>query len=310
MSDANLNYVINDHVIIIDEEQKIPIDSFYYMLNYFKNAMDEEALKALKEYVDVFNVSNFNSDFKGIILPYMKHKLSDNLKTFFNNKNIIKSVFDILYSIYVLHDVLDIIHFNCNFNNFCVTKKEKEHDFNYKIGDKYYTMKSKYCIKICNFDQSTKISKNTNTKEIPNIKISRKQGLCNDQGKCNNYSQKDMFTIISYLLMIAYNPTTYRINNKMYEIILLIANNNYKLISTIIKNNIKSNNIESKSNDFNSNKDTVFTSFCKYDINSLIKEGKLEFKEHECSDVNIEDLDITKIIERYIDKYNDELQLE
>ena len=310
MSDADLNYVLNDHVIIIDEEQKMPTDSFYYMLNYFKNTMNEEALKALQEYVDVFNVSNFNSDFRGIILPYMRHKLSSNLSTLFNNKNIIKSVFDILYSIYVLHNILDIMHFNCDFNNFCVAKKQNEQDCNYKIGDKYYTMKSKYCIKICNFDQSTKIRKNTDTEEIPNIEISRKQGLCNDQGKCNNYSQKDMFTIISYLLMSAYNQTTDKIDDKMYEIVLLITNNNYGLISAIVKNNIKSNNIESESNDFNLNKDTIFTSFCKYDINSLIKEGTLEFKEHECSDVNIEDLDIAKIIERYIDKYNDELQLE
>ena len=165
-----------------------------------------------------------------------------------------------------------------------------------------------HCIKICNFDQSTKIRKNTNSDEILNNVLSRKTILCNDEGKCNKYNQKDIFIILSSLITCAFDQESGTINNRMYEIILLITNNNYGLISAIIKNNNKISDLES-SKGFDPGNDTIFSSFCKYNLENLLKTGDIEFNEHECSDANISDLDIDKILERYIEKYNSELGL-
>jgi hypothetical protein len=299
IENEQINKIIHDHIIIIDEEYKISLDSFNYMLNNFKEQMNKDKLPILMEYMNIYNISNFNSNFRGIIMPHIKHNLESYADEIFSNENIIKSVFNILYCIYVLHNLLDIMHFNCDFENFCVASN-KQSIQNYKIGNKYYTMEAHHCIKICNFDQSTKIKKFTNTEEIFNSELIKKQILCRDQGKCNKYNQKDIFIIISSLLLYVFDENTNKINSKMYEIILLITNYNYGLISAIIKNNIKK---------FELMDDNVFTSFCKYNLESLIKTGDLIFKEHECFDANIVDLDIDKILERYIEKYNDILGL-
>lgn len=303
-SNKDIKNVLKDHIIIIDEEHKMPLESFNYMLKYFKDQMNTESLIKLKEYKSVYNVSNFSSNFRGIITPYIKNNLLNISSKLFGSTNIIKSVFNILYCVYVLHNLLDIMHFNCDFENFSVLQNAQNIQ-HYKIGSKYYTMISNFCIKICNFEQSTKIKKNTSSEEIFNNEFTRKQVLCHNEGKCNKYNQKDIFIIISSLLMCAFDNRTKLINNKMYEIILFITNNNYGLISVIIKNN---NKIYNKN--LNPNTEKIFKSFCKYNLENLIETGELKFKEHECSDENIPDLSIDIIIEKYINKYSDELQLE
>jgi hypothetical protein len=301
IENTQITDIIYDHILVIDEEYQMPLTSFNYMLNFFNEQIDYEERVLLEKYIKIYNVSNFKSDFTGIISPYIEHNINDYSDELFNSDNIVKSIFNVLYCIYVIHNILDIMHFNCDFENFCVDKNQNNTQ-KYKIGETYYTMTSNYCMKICNFDQSTKIQKYTDTDAILNDEyLLRKKFLCDDKGKCNKYNQKDIFIIISSMMLCAFDKKTNKINDKMYEIILLITNNNYGLISAIIKNN-------KNMSEFSAN-NTVFSSFCKYNLDTLLKTGEIEFKQKECSDVNIADLDIDNILQRYIKKYGNVLGL-
>lgn len=286
--------ITNQHLITIYEEQIFTKNSFDYLLNMFKMQMNNDEKYLLEKYQNNYDISNFDSNFNGIIEPFNQHSLIDNTDVILN-KNVEKNVFNILYSIYLLHTQFDIMHHNCYLNNFYIEKDENKTQ-EYLINNNYYKMDTDYLIKLGDFDLSTKIKKYTQTDEIINNELKRKQMLCYNEGKCNLYNQKDIFIIISSLLTFVYDNKTQKINEDLYKIILVITNYHYGLISFMIKNNNKLN-------------ENVFTSFCNFDNEILIKTGDLQFKEHECANTVFEDLEITNIMNRYIEKYDDILNL-
>ena len=156
------------------------MDKFREKLNYDQNnskkeqdktEKDRELDKTIKELDKIkkkFEHERGNNIIiEGIILPDLEYALNKVIDDVLEYEYMTQSIFNILYCIYVLHKFLDIMHFDCHFGNFRVSKA-KNRAQHYKIGDKNYTMRTKYYIRIFDFDHSTKIKKFTDTNTMDN----------------------------------------------------------------------------------------------------------------------------------------------
>ena len=300
-----LESIINDHVIIVKEKQKMSFLNFAYLLKDIQTQIvGHHSDENIEEFTDFINnclvnkAENKKAGMYGLIYPYIPDNITNNIEDMFNSDNIVKSIFNILYCIYLLNIVLDIMHHNCTLNNFKVINIENCSQ-TYKIKDKFYEMNSNYFVKIDNFNNSIKIKKNTTTEPIYTIENDKYKELCKSHGSCNKYNQKDVFIIVSSLIPHIFNEENDEINELLYEIILIITNYNYGLISAIIK----------KNNIMKDTENSLFSTFCRFNAELLIKTGDLEFKDNDCEDTYIKDLDISQVIDRYIEKYNNVLNL-
>jgi hypothetical protein len=308
LKNKSMTDIINDHINVIKEKQKISFESFAYLLQDFQTQITgsstQNDVEEFTEYINSCVIDNNKNTKKkgmyGLVYSNIPDNINDMIVSVFDDKNIIKSVFNMLYCIYLLHEILDIMHNDCSLNNFRVADTDTSSSLqNYKIKDKNYEMTSNHFIKIDNFTNSIKIKKNTTSDEILSEQDKSAES-CTKEGKCNKYNQRDIFVIVSSLLPLVFNKENDTINDLLYNIVLTITNSNYGLISAIIKkNNLMK---DSDSNSF-------FSSFCKFNSELLLKTGDLEFKENDCEDTYIKDLDISQVIERYIEKYKVELGL-
>lgn len=308
LKNKSMTDIINDHINVIKEKQKISFESFAYLLQDFQTQITgsstQNDVEEFTEYINSCVIDNNKNTKKkgmyGLVYSNIPDNINDMIISVFDDKNIIKSVFNMLYCIYLLHEILDIMHNDCSLNNFRVADTDTNNSLqNYKIKDKNYEMTSNHFIKIDNFTNSIKIKKNTASDEILSEQDKSAES-CKTEGKCNKYNQRDIFVIVSSLLPLVFNKENDTINDLLYNIVLTITNSNYGLISAIIKkNNLMK---DSDSNSF-------FSSFCKFNSELLLKTGDLEFKENDCEDTYIKDLDISQVIDRYIEKYKVELGL-
>jgi hypothetical protein len=296
--EENIKNNIENYVVLLEESETMTYYDFKYLIEYFSEKQDSYS-GILNDYYRKCLSSNEEDDLRkpveALLFPYMSYKLINEENTLFDSYNTTKTIFNILYCIYILHQQLDIMHFNCSFNNFVFNVNGENKTKTILFEDKEYSFDFDYNIKITNFEDAVKIKRTTESAEIPNKKIEDDYTLCQYEGKCNKYSQKDIFIIVSCLL--AYLVKTDPDNTELYNIILIITNYNYGLISAIIKKNGFSK------------EDNFFSSFCKFNSEVLIKSGDLEFKTEDCSETDYPDLDIIKVLNRYIDKYGKEMNL-
>ena len=145
-----------------------------------------------------------------------------------NQYNIIKIIFSVLYSIYLLHMKLDVMHNDNHFGNILYYDMP-EFTKVYKLGAQEIKSKENFTTRIYDFDQSSKIHQHSKYNSLDNVELDK--DFCEEYGSCNRHTEKDVYMLIASLIRI------YVKNRSQFlrEIVICLINNNNRLISIIEK---------------------------------------------------------------------------
>jgi hypothetical protein len=279
----------------------------------FKNEND---IKMFKDFNEANNENNKYVNIHGIFTnDYKYNSFEELIKSTTDAKDIDFLIFELLYSIYIMHTQLDIMHNDLHFGNILATKILNPEIYEYLINGKTYKFLKKYKVLIFDFDRSTKIQKFTDTPPDKNDILSK--NYCKVSGSCNKYSQKDIFVLIVSLMNFKYRKDTH-INETHVDKIFNIISNNDTILKTAIINNLFQNKKdtlnEQRINElYKKDKSTVkiekyynslkfkksfWSAHCEIQKNNDI--DKIRFIADGCDSTNMTNLDIIEVIERYI----------
>lgn len=176
------------------------------------------------------------SNYEAIYNEEKENVLIDNILTEINPFEItfIEMIFDLLYSFYLLHTQLDIMHNDNHFNNILYYDTDVKQK-TYHLGQTKITTLTNSTIRLFDFDLSTKIRKHRNIASKNNTSLSSNNNhRCLKYGSCNAHSQKDVYVIIVSLYkwykIIKHNNS---LRNLIFSIILCLSDNNINLIKAI-----------------------------------------------------------------------------
>ena len=143
--------------------------------------------------------------------------------------DLLSILFQLLYTLSVFNNIL-LSHNDLHSRNILI--ENKYINYNYKINNKIYMLKSRYLVKVFDFDNSSIYDENI----CRNIKLDY-QNLCKDENICNVYNNADLYLVLYFFKSILKNEISdlfdkFTINNK------LDFSNQYEE-STYILNNLK-----------------------------------------------------------------------
>jgi hypothetical protein len=233
-------------------------------------------------------------------------------------------IFELLYSIYVMHTELDIMHNDLHFDNILATKIQNPIINKYIINGNEYKISKKYMVRIFDFDRSSKIQKFTQSSPIYNNFIETE--ICKINGSCNKYSQKDIYILLVSIIRIKLQKNSHIDETQINDIFEIISDNDKELQTAIINNlnQIKKDQIVlqeikttyktddeiqkeiQKYNESNPFKTIFWSAFCN--INNDQNPDNIRFIATDCANTDRPNLDINKVIERYL-KYLQALML-
>lgn len=319
-------------ILLILEELKMNNKTFEYILSYinpdiinrYYNGNNDnknknyysESINKLKESTlyesDSFRASIYNfihiDNSMKFFKEYIKYKEND-VKNIINK--MIRTLFQMIYCVYYVNKIMGILHLNCTLDNFCCVANQEETKI--IIENKKYYINHGFTVKLINFENSKFIDEDKDdndddeeTKEDPSLKEdSNKSNDTVDFNKSENEkkinyfetkNQTDILMTISGILEILKVYVKFK-NNQIYDelfnALLSIIGNDYGLISAIIKRD------KFRSNVFNN-----------FDLEYLLEDGSIEFdNDKDNGTFYSENLGIEKILMRFIEKYNNILEL-
>jgi hypothetical protein len=141
------------------------------------------------------------------------------------HSDFVSIIFEILYSISIMHKDLDIMHNDLHFSNILIKKLPKPQLFGYFIENIEYNAQKNFEVKFYDFDLSSKIKHFKQTPEI----LNEVNKFCKQYGICNRYSQKDVYVILVSLIK------NFK-NGEINDIIDIISNGKKSLIEAINTN--------------------------------------------------------------------------
>jgi hypothetical protein len=122
--------------------------------------------------------------------------------------NIINIIFSALYSIYLLHTKLDIMHNDNHFNNILYSNKPLYKKIYIIENIKIETYET-FATHIFDFDNSSKVKEHTKEEEKKNYELDNyyqkdhiSTSYCARNGSCNRHTQKDVYVFIVELYKI------------------------------------------------------------------------------------------------------------
>ena len=201
-----------------------------------------------------------------------------------NQYNTIKIIFSALYSIYLLHMKLDVMHNDNHFGNI-LYYDTPEFDKVYKLGDQEIKSRENFTTRIYDFDQSSKIQQHSKHNKLDNPYLDK--AFCKSHGSCNHHSQKDVFVLIASLVNIYTNPVSYvhpfleemvecLIDNKLLDVIIAVQEKSiHHFWSSYLKMNDMNDNFIVNSGDIASYPEIEITDVLnrfikKYTANNLL----------------------------------------
>lgn len=194
---------------------------------------------------------------------------------FFANR-LLDIMFDVLYINYLYNYRLKIKHNDAHFGNYRFKALSSKRQFTYVIGNKTFVKEKDWEIRGYDFDQSSQFIDNFMIKE--NIFL---ENFCSDVGSCNYYSQKDIhFIVASAYASLWRSP----MKTQIREVCQTILNDNQVLEEKIIDTATK-----------RLNKNVFWSEFC----DRIFDFGN----EKNCAFTYYPDLDVDKVIERFLTKY-------
>ena len=213
-----LEYIIKEYIIgfIL-----IPFDVFYINKNY-----------ATYFFNDIKYFKKYNNDFNFIIIPNYKMTLKDYMTYIINSNNIDNLgfiIFDILYSINLLNNKLNIIHNDLNHNNIFINNKFNN-KLKYLLNNKIYKRYSNNSINIYNYNESYTNDNSNSLIDIFIFLIWFIYYIVYDNSKIN----EDKKLVLTDAIKI-YNGTYNNSKNKVYVYLTYI----FKFIINNLPNEIK-----------------------------------------------------------------------
>jgi hypothetical protein len=302
------NPLLADHFVISPYTFIEPIDT---IKQKFKNEND---INIFNNFNETHNKNNEFVDIHGIFTNDHKYNSFDKLiKSTTDAKDIDFLIFELLYSIYIMHTQLDIMHNDLHFNNILATKILNPEIYEYLINGKTYNILKKYKVMIFNFDRSTKIQEFTNTSPVKNDILNNR--LCKIYGSCNKYSQKDIFILLVSLMKIKFKKDSHINETHVDKIFDVLSRVDNKLKKAIINNFFQTEEdtiTEQHINELYKDKSTEKIE--KYYKSLEFKktfwsapcriQGKctdtIRFTTNACANTNMQNLNIQNVIERYI----------
>ena len=142
--------------------------------------------------------------------------LEDWLQDKQDEKDILSIIIQVLLSIEIAAKEFNFTHFDLNMNNIMIIELNKERNLNYILDEHKFSIKSRYIVKIIDFEFSTIMYQNHH--------YFFEENFIEDIGLNNEYCHcKDIIKFLSYLylLLIKSNHNTTLLENKIKEILSL-----------------------------------------------------------------------------------------
>jgi hypothetical protein len=215
--------------------------------------------------------------------PYTQTYVSE-ININMNKYKIIQIIFSVLYSIYLLHMKLDIMHNDNHLDNIMYYDTD-EFTKTYLLGNQIIHSVENFTTRIFDFDKSTKTHTHSNYKQYDNTYIDGKE--CQITGSCNKHNQKDVFVICDSLIHIAIElEKRPHIDTTFISSVIKNLINNPHLSIAILEHIITTN-------------DPIPRYF-------EIDEHNQKFISNTGSTADYPDLEITTVLNRFIQKYTRE----
>jgi hypothetical protein len=283
---------------IIDQHIICAYDIIYLYTDQLTKLFNEKDQAIQNRYNErIVSLDIDNELLCGIITPSypkslkLKNKLIELFtNNFTNNKHkIIQIIFNALYSIYLLHIKLGIMHNDNHFENILYydTPLYKK---TYKFNTINIESNQDFTTRIFDFDHSNKVIEHS-SKKYNNPYLTYE--WCEKFGSCNKHSQKDVFIFIAELFTIKRNYINESTNIFIDEIINILLKNNHKLYNAFYRNIVLNKDAVNKPT-------TIFWS-----AYVAINPTNGFFDPNSGHQASYPDLEITEVLERYIKEYKD-----
>ena len=215
--------------------------------------------------------------------PYTQTHVSE-ININMNKYKIIQIIFSVLYSIYLLHMKLDIMHNDNHLDNIMYYDTD-EFTKTYLLGNQIIHSVENFTTRIFDFDKSTKTQKHSKYKQYDNTYIDGPE--CQTTGSCNKHNQKDVFVVCDSLIHIAIQLNKIDFDTRFLSSVINNLTNNKNLSIAILEHK---------------NANEKDSTPCYFEID----ERNQKFILNTGLTASYPDLEITTVLNRFIQKYTKE----